>query len=216
MALWDEAGVLAARSEEAAGRHSDLMVQSLVSLLEPLGLRASDIGAIAVAHGPGSFTGLRVGLSFAKGLAMGLGVKIIPLNTLRAMARSSQATQGILSPLLDAKKNQVYTALYRLSEGDIEVLKGPTAVDPTDWLSHLPLGTIVFGSGAVVYRRLIEAEGERLSFRQDPQEPTPQGLIDLAREEMARGNLIGWEEIDAYYIRPADALPPRCLKNPIP
>jgi tRNA threonylcarbamoyladenosine biosynthesis protein TsaB len=206
MALWDESGVLGARSEEAARRHSDLMAEFMNSLLGQRGLSVTDIGAIAVTNGPGSFTGLRVGVSFAKGLAMGLGAKLVALNTLEVLALSSELAEGMVSPMLDAKKKQVYAALYQMSGGGVTQIKEPEAVDPERWLSGLPKGTIVLGSGAAAYGNLIEAEEGRLVFQEKPEEPTPQGLVGLAKLKAAREDFTGWEELDALYIRQADAV----------
>lgn len=206
MALWDGTGVLAERSEEAARRHSDLMAEFMGSLLAQRGLSVSDIVAIAVANGPGSFTGLRVGVSFAKGLAMGLGAKLVALNTLEALALSSGADEGLVSPMLDAKRKQVYSALYQVSIGKLIRVKKPVAVDPERWLSSLPQGTMVLGSGAVCYRNLIEAEKGSLVFREKPEEPTPRGLASLANVKVAQADFIGCLELDAFYIRQADAV----------
>lgn len=206
MALWNEGGVLAARFEEAARRHSDLMAEFMSSLLGQKSLSVKDIGTIAVTNGPGSFTGLRVGVSFAKGLAMGLGAKLVALNTLEALALSSEVAEGMVSPMLDAKKKQVYTALYQMSQGRLIQIKKPAAVEPGHWLSGLPKGTIVLGSGAVAYRNLIEAEKGRLMIREKPEEPTPQGLVRLAKIKAAQKDFAGWEELDAFYIRQADAV----------
>lgn len=206
MALWGEGGMLAARSEEAARRHSDLMAKFMGSLLEERGLSVSEIGVIAVVNGPGSFTGLRVGVSFAKGLAMGLGAKLVALNTLEALALSSEAGEGMVSPMLDAKKKQVYAALYRVSGNRIDEVKEPVAIDPDLWLSGLPRGTVVLGSGAAAYRDLFETEKGRLVFQENPEEPTPRGLVCLAQAKLDKGEFIGWEEMDAFYIRQADAV----------
>ncbi len=206
MALWDEGGVLAARSEEAARRHSDLMAEFMGALLEQKGLSVSEISVIAVTNGPGSFTGLRVGVSFAKGLAMGLGAKLIALNTLEALALSSQAGVGKISPMLDAKKKQVYAALYQMENSQAIQIKEPEAVDPESWLSGLPMGTLVLGSGAVAYCKMIETVKGRLIFQEEPEEPTSQGLVSLAQEKMARADFTGWEELDAFYVRQADAV----------
>lgn len=206
LALWDDDRLIASHSEPAQQRHSDLMTTVLDSLLEQAHLGVRDIGVVAVCNGPGSFTGLRVGISFAKGLAMGLGLRVIALNTLEALAFSASEVSGLLSPMLDAKRKQVYTALYNKTGDEVAVVKGPLAIEPKEWLSSLPRGTVVFGSGAVFYHNLIAELSGRLVFRPYPEEPMPQGLAALSLRKHARGGLIEAEGLDAFYIRQADAV----------
>jgi tRNA threonylcarbamoyladenosine biosynthesis protein TsaB len=209
ISLWDDGGIIAARSEEASCRHSDLMVEFMNSLLGPRGLSVTDIRAIAVTNGPGSFTGLRVGVAFAKGLAMGLGAKLLALNTLEALALSSSVGDvGLISPMLDAKKQQVYTALYDVSVFPARVILEPRAVEPGGWIANLPSGTAVLGSGAAAYRHLFMDAGRGgLRLLTEPEEPTAAGMIKLARRLMAEGKYIDAEKLDACYLRPADAKP---------
>jgi len=205
MALWEEGQVLAAHSEPALQRHSDLMTRVMLSLLEGRGLSVKDIGAIAVTNGPGSFTGLRVGIAYAKGLAMGLGAKLIALNTLEAMAWSLEVKVGKASPMLDAKRKQVYAALYDMRDGVPAAMSEPVAADPAEWLVGLPDGTAVFGSGLAEYRALAEGHAGRLHLQERPEEPTPEGLVRMTLAHLRGRGFIGVEELDAFYIRKADA-----------
>ena len=92
--------------------HSQRLLPLLAALLEGAALRPADIDLIAVTNGPGSFTGLRIGLATAKGLAAGLGCKLLPVSTLEAAAYAVRGMGAYICPVLDARRNEVYTALY--------------------------------------------------------------------------------------------------------
>ena len=101
--------------------HSRTLLVMAESLLANLGVPASDIGLVAVSRGPGSFTGVRIGVSAAKGLAWGLGKPVCGVSTLEAMARQSPDTVGqfpcVLCPVMDARRGQVYNALFEWRDG---------------------------------------------------------------------------------------------------
>jgi len=93
--------------------HSRTLMSMAEDLLKNLGLKPSDIGLIAVANGPGSFTGVRIGVSAAKGLAWGLDIPICGVSTLEAMARQTRFEDVIICPVMDARRGQVYNALFQ-------------------------------------------------------------------------------------------------------
>ena len=94
-------------------KHSELIMDAADTLIRTAGIKKTDIGAVACMEGPGSFTGLRIGFAAAKGLSLALGIPIIPVPTLGCMAHSYSFWPGIVLPVIDAKKNAVFTALYR-------------------------------------------------------------------------------------------------------
>ena len=94
-------------------RHSELIMGSVDTLLATAGIAKTDLEAVACMEGPGSFTGLRIGFAAAKGLSMALDIPIITVPTLDCMAYSFSFWPGVLLPLIDAKKNSFFTALYR-------------------------------------------------------------------------------------------------------
>ncbi len=83
------------------------------TLLTESGTGRADLGGVAVSAGPGSFTGLRIGVATARGLAQGLGIPAVPVCTLQALAETVPTPGTLVCPLLDARRSQVYTALYR-------------------------------------------------------------------------------------------------------
>jgi len=107
--------------------HSEKLMPMIQQLLQELQLTMQDVDAVAVTQGPGSFTGLRIGMATAKGLAQGAGKKLIAVPTLDCLAYNILHYPGILCPILNAQKKQVYTALYR-SEAELKRLSDYQAI----------------------------------------------------------------------------------------
>ena len=99
-------------SVDSAQKHSELIMDGADTLLRIAGINKTDLEAVACMEGPGSFTGLRIGFSAAKGLALALRIPIIPVPTLDCMAYSFSFWHGIVLPVIDAKKKAFFTALY--------------------------------------------------------------------------------------------------------
>ena len=96
--------------------HSQTLLPMLAQLMEELQLEMSDIDAIAVAGGPGSFTGLRIGSATAKGLGLAADLPLIHVPTLEGLAYNLWVTDAYVCPLMDARRNQVYTGVYYFEE----------------------------------------------------------------------------------------------------
>lgn len=115
------AGVAVADGEQLLGEiflntkntHLEKLLPLIRQLLQDLELSVEDLDAVAVTQGPGSFTGLRIGMATAKGLAQGADKKLITVPTLDCLARNLLHYPGVICPILNAQKKQVYTALYR-------------------------------------------------------------------------------------------------------
>lgn len=108
--------------------HSELLLPHLAVLLEQARVAKHDLEGVAVSLGPGSFTGLRIGLSTAKGLAYALGIPIAGVSTLAALAYQCPAAGAIVSPVLDAQRGMVYNALYEWEDGSLQELVAPRLV----------------------------------------------------------------------------------------
>lgn len=111
--------------------HSERLMPLLDRMLIESGIEREAIGAVAAAAGPGSFTGLRIGVATARALAQGIKIPAVPVCTLEAIAEAVPAPGALICPLLDARRSEVYTALYRRAlepTFDLETLIEPAAL----------------------------------------------------------------------------------------
>ena len=131
------------------------MIDEMVKLLE---IDLSAVDAIAVSGGPGSFTGLRIGSATAKGLGLALHKPLIHVPTLDATAYNLYGTEALICPIMDARRNQVYTGIYRFRES-FEIVHGQDAMDIDELIGILnSMGepVIFLGDGVPVFRSRIE------------------------------------------------------------
>lgn len=135
------------------GRHTDLVLTLVDEVLARHGLGATDLALVGVGRGPGSFTGIRVGLSTALALELGAGAAVWPVCSLAAMA--CHVPSGVAAPLFDARRGEVYGAVFRCDPGARpEVLLAPAARTCEASVAaarELAADALVFGSGAVAY-----------------------------------------------------------------
>lgn len=117
VALCDDDKLIAIYTVNNGNTHSETLLPMIESILKQAKLNASDIGLFAVSNGPGSFTGVRIGCATAKGLAFGREVPCIGVSTLESLAYNLKGTDGIICPVMNARRNQVYNALFHF-EGD--------------------------------------------------------------------------------------------------
>ena len=112
VAIVDETGLIGELTLHTEMTHSQKLMPAIESLMAQLDLKIADMDGIAVASGPGSFTGIRIGVATAKGLAHGSGLKVIPVSTLEALAWNLAGCPVRVCPIMDARRDQVYTALF--------------------------------------------------------------------------------------------------------
>jgi len=183
----------AVRSQRVTRGAEAFLLDFAKEVLAELGANFTDVTLVAVAKGPGAFTGLRVGLATATGLSISLGVPLWGGMSLASRAERVQTSLPVLS-LLDARKGKVYGWWRGKPES--------TAVDvpPEEILSNLPEAWIATGEGAEVYRDLVETAGGQIA-----DDPTAPAVVELA--QLALGAHLRGEDGSAapLYIRPPDA-----------
>ena len=141
--------------------HSQTLMPMLDELLKTLGDDLDSVDYLACANGPGSFTGLRIGVATIKGLGLGLGKKVVEVSTLEALSLNWIGVDGVVCPIMDARRSQVYAAAYKFNDGDVkpeEVIE-PVNCEIGELLQKLEaLGKKVYftGDGVPVYREFIE------------------------------------------------------------
>lgn len=144
--------------------HSQTLLPMLDTIVKMIELDLQTIDAIAVAAGPGSFTGLRIGGATAKGLGLALDKPLISVPTVDALAYNLFDAAGVICPIMDARRNQVYTGIYQFCDGQLTVIQEQTAVDINEIAERLNIigkNVIFLGDGVPVYRETI---GEQMKI----------------------------------------------------
>lgn len=210
-ALAEKDKILAERSVESRSRHNEVLSGSIQEVMREAGKDFTDLSLIACSIGPGSFTALRIGLLFAKGIAFAHCLKIVPVMTLDVLNASLpiEDEAEFRLPVLDAYKGEVFTALYKGSKRVSE----PVIVDPAfiSALAGSPVHTEpvrIFGPASLKYEGSLRASlGKRLHMPENPQiAPTPAALARLAwqRREDAQDPA----DLEPFYLRMPDAKRP--------
>jgi tRNA threonylcarbamoyladenosine biosynthesis protein TsaB len=174
---------------------------ALDDLLRRSAVKLEEIDLFASASGPGSFTGVRIGLSFAKGLAEAMGKPAVAVSNLRALASLGSAALRV--PLLDARRGEIYGAVYGAS-GELACEEG--VAQASAWLEHLPAGDLEFVCMDEAFARCVLAgtsfEGVRVTV-------APQSLAGaiarIAADDFCRGRAADPAALDANYVRRSDA-----------
>jgi tRNA threonylcarbamoyladenosine biosynthesis protein TsaB len=144
VALFDGEKLLGESYQNTGLTHSQTLMLMAEDLLKNCGATVSDLTAVAVAAGPGSFTGVRIGVSAAKGLAWGREIPCYGVSTLEAMALGLGVDNGYILPAMDARRNQVYTALFAVENGIISRLFEDSAIALSELKEKLPSDKPIF------------------------------------------------------------------------
>lgn len=190
--------------------HSQTLLPMLDGLAKMIELDLSSLDAIAVTGGPGSFTGLRIGSATVKGLAMALDKPVVQIPTVDAIAYNLAGHRDIVCPLMDARRNQTYTGLYRFGGNVMEVIKNQCAVAIGEIIAEINrIGepVVFLGDGAAVFRPCIEKQC-RVSYTFAPPHVNKQragALAALAMQYYIEGKVVTAEEHKPDYLRLSQA-----------
>lgn len=159
-ALFREGVLLGETYQNTGLTHSQTLLSMAESLMASCGVAAGDIDAVGVAAGPGSFTGVRIGVAAAKGFAWGREIPCVGVSTLAAMAVGFGAWQGYVCPVMDARRSQVYNALFRVDCGKCTRIREDRAISLRDLgedVKNLSGPIFLVGDGSVLcYNTLLE------------------------------------------------------------
>lgn len=189
--------------------HSQTLLPMIDEVVNMLGIELDSVDAIAVSGGPGSFTGLRIGSATAKGLGFAMKKPLVQVPTVDAMAYNLFESDLLICPIMDARRNQVYTGLYRCKE-DLKVVKAQCAMDMGELVRELDERgeTVVFlGDGVPVYRPLI---GEMMKtphlFAPAHMNRQRAGAVAaLGAKYLVEGKVVTAEEFKPDYLRKSQA-----------
>jgi tRNA threonylcarbamoyladenosine biosynthesis protein TsaB len=203
---------------EAGGHAADSPVRRLLPLIDELltraGLALSGMDLMAVTRGPGSFTGLRVGLATVQGLALATKVPVVAVSTLEALALQA-ATDLVVAPMIDARRGEVYSAVYQIRAGEITMLAPEAALSPRAAAQRIRGSCMLIGSGVPVYEKeLTTVLGSRAVLAPpDRHALTAVSVGSLALRRIKEA--VSAEELVPRYLRGADAKPGAGRKRPV-
>ncbi len=185
-------------------KHSETLLPWIKLLIEDSGKKLADLQLIVCSLGPGSFTGLRIGLAAAKGLAAGSSCPLIGIPGLDALAFRYRSFMGVVIPLSDARRKRVYTALYRQGERISDYLDIPMAGLALDLKEFDNL--LLTGSEAEVLARIISEEQSREGVTLDRGLPftDPESLLEIGEELFERKGNIQYN-LEPLYLRKSEA-----------
>lgn len=159
-------GILKAEEFSQNGlTHSVTLLPMAENAVKKAGLKISDIDLFAVTEGPGSFSGLRIGVTIAKTLAYGCGKKVVGISTLKVLAAALAHTDKIICPIMDARRNQVYNAMYKWVDGELKEIVSPRAISAEDLAKEIKEPVVFIGDGVRPFMGFFkEALGELAFF----------------------------------------------------
>ncbi len=207
VAILDEGHVLCETILNVEVTHSERLLPTIDRALGEARISLEALGGIAVSIGPGSFTGLRIGLSTAKGLAYATGIPLVGVPTLEAMAWTLPAARWQICPVLDARKQEVYAALFRHELEGLRRLTDDTALAPEALCRLIRNPTLFLGNGVDTYGALFrERLGDRMLLPPVASRGArPTCVAELGRMRLLRGERDAPESLVPRYLRPSEA-----------
>lgn len=207
-ALIDENKVLGEYSLNQDMSHSEKLIPMVKETLDSLDLEPKDIDLYGVSVGPGSFTGLRIGVATIKALAHLFNKPVVGVSTLEALAYNL-AHNDIIVPMIDARRDRVYTAIYSWENEGLKEILEPSIYEIRDLLDLLGKydSLVVNGDGVIIHKDIIrETLGDRVGFASLGQNSTRAASIaELARKKYSQGQRDDYFSLAPDYLRPSQA-----------
>ncbi len=184
--------------------HSERLLPQIDAGLKNSKIDISDIGLVVIANGPGSFTGVRIGLATAKGICMAHNIPLLPINTLELLANNIFPANRNILTLIDARMAEVYAALY---SPDLEILIPETNAKPTEIFKMIKEPVIIVGDGAKLFKKEIIKSGIDHIFCLEHQNiPLASTLISIALKcNIPKYDFESISELEPYYLRKSQA-----------
>lgn len=207
VALADPGGTIAELNYAGRQTHAKHLAAMVDRLLEQADVTLDQVAAFAVDAGPGTFTGLRIGMAAVKGLAAAVGKPAVGVSSLYALASQVTHTSGQICCLLDARRGEVYAAHYTVQEGEIAKLTGEAVLAPQAAVARVDGPCLYIGSGAVAYRDIIaDQAGQKARFAAgDENQIRAASIARLGLQKLAAGDPGHVMALVPNYIRRSDA-----------
>ena len=206
VAIGGHEGVIGLFEVTKGRRHAETIVPAIEFVCRQSGIDLEEISVVAVDVGPGLFTGMRVGLASAKAIAQALNVPMIGISSLDLLAFPCRLTDRVVVPVIDARKNEVFYAMYRQVPGGVQQVSEPTVGPVSELVADLlarSQDVLCVGDGALRYREEI-LEGFHCEIGGDAQ-PSAAQLVQLAHARALREDWVNSWEIEPIYLRAPDA-----------
>ena len=214
LALWADGQVQAHRSITQGLTHTKVLIQALQELFQETGTQVAQVDGWVVTQGPGSFTGLRIGISAIKGLALATGKPLVGVSTLSVLAHQALApTQASwICPMIDARRQQVYWSLFQRRGGDLVPVLPERAgtVEEAMTLIGDQEPCLFVGNGARLYSKTIQVHmGTKAQLADDALHDLQPGMVArLGSRRLAQGTAENLHRFTPVYLRSADAQMP--------
>jgi len=209
VALMDEQKLLGESYQNTGLTHSQTLLTMAEDLLKSCGFTPKDVTAVAVAAGPGSFTGVRIGVAVAKGFAWGGELPCYGVSTLEAMAKQIGIWHGYICPVMDARRSQVYNALFRAEAGKCTRIREDRAIalaELGEEIKNLQEPIFLVGDGSILcYNTLLEAVPNLVCPQEHRMHQRAAGVALTARERILRGDSADAAALVPNYLRLSQA-----------
>lgn len=205
LGLGDE--ILGTRPLNTARRHGAELLPAIDALCKARNLAPGDIALVSVSRGPGSFTGLRIGVTVAKMIAMGSGASLVAVPTLEVIAQNAGEAfvpPDLVAVVLDARRGHVYGATFQRRGEGYNPVSEVEEWEPAEFLSRQDEGCAIMGEGTLVYRDAVEASGLQV-LPESLHVPSAEVVYRLGRKLALRGGFTSAPELVPTYIRKPSA-----------
>ncbi|MBR2927090.1 MAG: tRNA (adenosine(37)-N6)-threonylcarbamoyltransferase complex dimerization subunit type 1 TsaB [Clostridia bacterium] len=206
VALCEDEALLGEFTIQNGNTHSETLLPLAESALKFFSLTAEDVDLFAVSVGPGSFTGVRIGVATAKGLAFGRGKPCVGVSTLEALAENLTVAEGLICPVMNARRSQVYTALFRSENGKMTRLMPDSAMAITELdalLSQYDEPVYLVGDGYDITASLLKHPIHNTPHRLRPQ--SAYSVAQVAKRLYEQGYATTDALLAPIYLRPSQA-----------
>ena len=179
--------------------HSEKLLPFISQIIEKSKINMSDLAAVAVSMGPGSFTGLRIGVSTAKGICYALGIPLIAVSTLQAMAfgMTKKLKSDLYCPMIDARRMEVYSAFYDLENNLVREIQADI-INESSYLNFLNKDVVFFGDGAIKIKEIIKHQNA--TFISDFH-PSASYIGDLSYKKFRQLDFVDVAYFEPYYLK---------------
>lgn len=184
--------------------HAEVLHPFINDVLKEANITVKELNAIAVSKGPGSYTGLRIGVSAAKGLCFALNIPLISINTLQSLALSISIENGVIVPMLDARRMEVYSAVFDSENNQIREIKAEI-INETSFLNYLETSNVYFlGDGAEKCKTLITHSN---AIFVDSKFPSAKEMSFLAFDKYKKNDIEDVAYFEPFYLKNFIAVP---------